>query len=63
MKRAIEPTAIDIDGVTTVFNPDRILPDDHPAVRLKPSLFVDAKPWEVDRTEQATANPGERRNR
>jgi hypothetical protein len=63
MKRAKEPCVIRLDEIDTVFNPDRIVPDNHPAVKAHPSLFVDAKPWEVDRVEQATAGPGERRNR
>jgi hypothetical protein len=69
-KRVIEPTAIgDDDGFPMVILPEQIYADNHPLVKRRPDLFVDAFDTStvIDApgrsVEQATAAPGEKRAR
>lgn len=54
-KQPFVSTALDND---IVLSPADILEDTHPCVRANPELFEPLRPT----VEQATANPGERRN-
>ena len=54
----------DKNGVVRVIAENIVVPDDDPAVKAHPDWFVDIfdDPW-LRGVEQATASPGERRNR
>lgn len=70
-KRAIQPAAYSLeDGSIAVVDPDVFYADDHPYVKAHPDWFVDLadeplvqKPSRSRSVEQATAAPGEKRNR
>lgn len=71
-KRVSEPTAIsDDDGFPVVILPDNVYADDHPLVKRRPDLFVDAfdmsqviaAPSRSRGVDQTSAAPGERRAR
>jgi hypothetical protein len=69
-KHVTQPTAISFNGEAVVILPDDIYADNHPWVRARPDLFVDAfdesrviaaPPRSKHAVEQATAAPGEKR--
>lgn len=63
----LEPFAVEWDGFPQVFNPGRVFEPKHPLVKAYPSRFKTVEPQPMDRVgagiEQATAEPGELRNR